>query len=245
VRDGLAARRRDLVKAAAEQRAAARPVAAADIEAIDAERAAVDAEALRVQDALPSPASPPAGEAPRGAGDGGPLDDAAVVPGAAVWLTTLQKGARIQEVRGDRVALLVGDVSVTARRRELRRLSGVLPAEGSKAPKQKTIRVVSEVPRAPELDLDDVRTPPPRTDAITADLRGQRREDVQPVVEPLLDRAFREQNEAIWVIHGHGTGAMRDEVREFLARSPYVLGWRPGRRNEGGDGVTIAFLHRV
>jgi DNA mismatch repair protein MutS2 len=98
--------------------------------------------------------------------------------------------------------------------------------------------------RAPELGLDDVRTPPPQTADVTVDLRGKRREDVPLEVEPLLDRAMREQIEAIWVIHGHGTGAMRDEVREFLARSPYVLGYRPGKRHEGGDGVTIAFLQR-
>ena len=32
------------------------------------------------------------------------------------------------------------------------------------------------------------------------------------------------------------------EVRQIVRRSPYVTGWRPGHRHEGGDGVTIAWV---
>jgi len=99
-------------------------------------------------------------------------------------------------------------------------------------------------PRLSELGEDDPRVPPPRTDEITSDLRGARRDEVVERVEPLIDRAYRDNVEAVWIIHGHGTGAIRDEVRELLARSPQVIGFRRGRRHEGGDGVTIAFLSR-
>jgi DNA mismatch repair protein MutS2 len=44
------------------------------------------------------------------------------------------------------------------------------------------------------------------------------------------------------IIHGHGTGALREAVRSALRYSTYVRDYRPGEQGEGGDGVTIAML---
>ena len=44
------------------------------------------------------------------------------------------------------------------------------------------------------------------------------------------------------VIHGHGTGAMKEAVRANLRHSLYAAGQRPGESGEGGDGVTIVRL---
>jgi hypothetical protein len=41
------------------------------------------------------------------------------------------------------------------------------------------------------------------------------------------------------IIHGHGTGALRDAVRAATATHPLVGTARPGERGEGGDGATI------
>jgi DNA mismatch repair protein MutS2 len=43
----------------------------------------------------------------------------------------------------------------------------------------------------------------------------------------------------VTVIHGMGTGALRDAVREHAGGHPLVKSWRPGGRGEGGDGATI------
>ena len=44
------------------------------------------------------------------------------------------------------------------------------------------------------------------------------------------------------IVHGLGTGALRDAVRGQLAAHPLVRSWRPGGRGEGGDGATVVEL---
>ena len=46
----------------------------------------------------------------------------------------------------------------------------------------------------------------------------------------------------VTVIHGHGSGALRDALRAQLSGHPLVKSWRAGERGEGGDGATIVEL---
>ena len=82
----------------------------------------------------------------------------------------------------------------------------------------------------------------PITRAHTLDLRGQRAEDALRELELFLDRLVREGAEQALVIHGHGTGALKKQVREYLAGSPYAKGHQPGGAGEGGDGATVVLL---
>jgi DNA mismatch repair protein MutS2 len=78
--------------------------------------------------------------------------------------------------------------------------------------------------------------------ANTLDLRGQRADDALVELEAFLDRTALEGADAVFVIHGHGTGALRKVVREYLATSPYVARYRAGGAGEGGDGVSVVSL---
>ncbi|MCS6812947.1 MAG: endonuclease MutS2 [Cyanobacteria bacterium] len=77
-----------------------------------------------------------------------------------------------------------------------------------------------------------------RTSRNTLDLRGYRVADA----EPLLDRAIAEGDGAVWIIHGHGTGRLRQGVHEFLKQHPRVSRFTLAEPQDGGSGVTIAYL---
>ncbi len=76
----------------------------------------------------------------------------------------------------------------------------------------------------------------------TLDVRGQAADDALDVVVAGLDRAILGGSPFVRIIHGHGTGRLRNVLRDYLKASPYVVAFRPGDRAEGGDGVTIVQL---
>jgi DNA mismatch repair protein MutS2 len=78
--------------------------------------------------------------------------------------------------------------------------------------------------------------------ATTLDLRGQRADEALGELEAFLDRTALEGADTVYVIHGHGTGALRKVVREYLATSAYVAAFRAGGVGEGGDGVSVVSL---
>ena len=80
---------------------------------------------------------------------------------------------------------------------------------------------------------------PRRAVPSSLDLRGARVEEALELLDRYLDDASLAGAAQVTVIHGHGSGALRDAVRALLAGHPLVQSWRPGERGEGGDGATI------
>jgi DNA mismatch repair protein MutS2 len=74
------------------------------------------------------------------------------------------------------------------------------------------------------------------------DLRGTRVEEGLDRLENYLNNAYMAQLPWVRIIHGKGTGAMRDAVRNILRHHPLVRDSRTGDQGEGGDGVTVARL---
>ncbi len=77
----------------------------------------------------------------------------------------------------------------------------------------------------------------------TLDLRGYRVEEALDEVEAYLDKASLANLTPVYIIHGHGTGALKEAVRDFLRTSPYVAKFRPGEDSEGGDGVSVVDIN--
>lgn len=81
-----------------------------------------------------------------------------------------------------------------------------------------------------------------RTDNNTLDLRGERVDSALIKLEQFLDACLLSSISPVMIIHGHGTGAVKEAVRHFLSSSSYVSKFRPGETYEGADGVTVAEL---
>jgi DNA mismatch repair protein MutS2 len=81
-----------------------------------------------------------------------------------------------------------------------------------------------------------------RSVASSLDLRGARVEEALETLARYLDDASVAGLNKVLVIHGMGTGALRDAVRVDAGANPLVRSVRPGDRHEGGDGATIVEL---
>ena len=78
-----------------------------------------------------------------------------------------------------------------------------------------------------------------RTVASSLDLRGATVQEALEVLDRYLDDASLAGLDQAIVIHGMGTGALRDAVRDHASAHPLVKSWRAGGRGEGGDGATV------
>ncbi len=102
---------------------------------------------------------------------------------------------------------------------------------------------------APPPPSPSPEAPPPaeqragaRTIDTTIDVRGQRADEAVDNVERFLDESMIANRDIVFVIHGHGTGALRAAIRAHLKGHKAIQSVRPGEPSEGGDGVTVLFL---
>jgi DNA mismatch repair protein MutS2 len=82
----------------------------------------------------------------------------------------------------------------------------------------------------------------PASPGIELDLRGKRADDALDALDRYLERAYLAGLPWVRIIHGKGTGRLRDVVREALRGHPHVVSFEGGKPAEGGEGVTVAKL---
>src|SRR5690606_11324752 len=78
--------------------------------------------------------------------------------------------------------------------------------------------------------------------SLELDLRGERYENALSRVEKYIDDALLAGYPRVSIIHGKGTGALRQGVQEFLKNHRSVKSTRFGEAGEGGTGVTVVEL---
>lgn len=88
------------------------------------------------------------------------------------------------------------------------------------------------------------RTALPTVDSpgLELDLRGQRVDEALDALDSYLERGFAAGLIFGRIIHGRGTGALRQAIREALRQSSYIKRWESGGEKEGGDGVSVVFF---
>ena len=74
------------------------------------------------------------------------------------------------------------------------------------------------------------------------DLRGERYEQALHRLSQYLDSALLSNHPMVTIIHGKGTGALRDGVKAALKRHPQVGRFEYSAPNAGGDGSTVVYF---
>jgi DNA mismatch repair protein MutS2 len=157
---------------------------------------------------------------------GSPPED--LRPGESVFVVSLKRRGTVQAApaRSGEVEVQVGALKLRVSTDDLRRLPGgeaaaPLGPSSGEGGFEKTLRV-----------------------SATLDLRGLRAEDAIQELDKYLDDATLAGLAQVTVIHGKGTGALRQAVRDHLSRHPEVASFRLGGESEGGSGATIIELAR-
>jgi len=130
---------------------------------------------------------------------------------------------------GQRATLEAGGMRVTVDVDDLVLAQGPASNEGSG----------SSAGSGPTSNAGSLRLEHARTVASSLDLRGARVDEALDALARYLDDAAVAGMPKVTIIHGLGTGALRDAVRRHAADHPGVVSVRPGERGEGGDGATI------
>lgn len=154
-------------------------------------------------------------------------------PGRKVFVLSLSKEAEVAAPSGAgerEVEVAAGGMKVRVPREQVR----VFPPPGGTRERR-----AEGGPRQVESSPGAVHLQTPEN---TLDLRGMYVDDALPEVDAFLDRLALAQSPHAFLIHGHGTGALKTAVRRHLAKSPYAKRSLPAPREQGGDGVTIVLL---
>jgi DNA mismatch repair protein MutS2 len=148
-----------------------------------------------------------------------------ITAGDTVWLKEANVPATVLSVSEERglVEVHAGKVKMTLR---LDSVEKRIPSTGAVKTGGALIKREMRKPRV-SLELD---------------LRGKRADEVEPLLDDYLNEASLCSLSQVRIIHGIGTGTVRQIVREILASHPLVTSFRPGEQGEGGDGVTIVSM---
>ena len=160
--------------------------------------------------------------------------------GDKVRLRTLNTQGVVTSLGEEEAELQVGALRIRARLAELQ-----LEGEPDPAVEKRSPLPEGQLPTARDLLAARKSRPEailPESPGIELDLRGQRAEEALDAMERYLDAAYLAGLPWVRIIHGKGTGKLRQAVRETLQGHPHIKSFESGGEKEGGDGVTVAKL---
>ena len=175
------------------------------------------------------------------------IETAALQVGDRVRVSTLGKDATILVAPEGRakVTVEIDGLRIEVRTKDLERARSVAPAKAAGGGKKKA-RPTSgggrKARHGSEPEVSRGFETAFRSPELTLDLRGERVEDALERAEAFLDERVVRADPFGFVLHGHGTGALKAAIRKWLRTSPYVSDFAPGNRSQGGDGITVIRL---
>jgi DNA mismatch repair protein MutS2 len=145
--------------------------------------------------------------------------------GDKVKLRTLGKDGVVTSLGEEQAEIMVGNLRVRVDLYDLELIGG----QAQEKPKREDIResATNFSVASPGVELS---------------LRGFTVDEALEKLDGYLDRAFMAGLPFVRIVHGKGTGKLRDAVRRELRGHPHIQRFEAGGISEGGDGVTVAFL---
>jgi DNA mismatch repair protein MutS2 len=153
--------------------------------------------------------------------------------GEKIRIPSLGQTAEVLEINetGKNATVRFGLMKMTVNFEEIESLDG------------KKVEITPPSPSSPK-SSKPVATPKPspviRTSQNSIDIRGSRVAEAEADLENAIAKAT--EYGLLWIIHGKGTGKLREGVHEFLKRHPQVTKFELAPQKEGGTGVTIAYF---
>jgi DNA mismatch repair protein MutS2 len=152
--------------------------------------------------------------------------------GDRVRLTRVGREGTVLSMAGNNLRIRTsGGLTVSAKRSDVARLSA------SDEPVSLRGGVSVERKPIPAALQTAVRLP-----TNTLDMRGMRVDEAFEAADKFFDSALLQGHSAVFLLHGHGSGALKDGLRGWLTSSRYVAGWTPANAEQGGDAYTIVEL---
>jgi DNA mismatch repair protein MutS2 len=158
--------------------------------------------------------------------------------GDKVRLRTLNTQGVVTSLGAEEAEVQVGVLRVRTRLSELE----LLGSDGGASSAPPPPPAPSRRERPPDRAKAPTHIQMPESPGIELDLRGRRAEDALEALDRYLDAAYLAGLPFVRIIHGKGTGKLRQSVREALQVNPHVRSFELGSEKEGGDGVTVARL---
>lgn len=146
-----------------------------------------------------------------------------VEPGEEVYVVSLDQNALVlDKVKNGEVSIQAGILKMNVKLSDLRRKQGQKPKKDRKDKKPVNL---SMAPVSREIDV-----------------RGENVEEAMWEIDRFIDEAARSGVNEVSIIHGKGTGVLRNGVHMYLKQNPHVKSFRLGKYGEGEGGVSIVTL---
>jgi DNA mismatch repair protein MutS2 len=159
-----------------------------------------------------------------------------IVAGDTVRLRTFGKTGTVERVSGSEAEVRVGALRL---REKLANLELLERAPQTDAARQSQLeRMAAAHARTTQVRLTESKHEP---DA-ELNLIGRTTDEAVAAVDKLLDEAYLHSLARIRIIHGHGTGALRRAIADFLRGHPHVASFAPAPPEQGGAGATVVEL---
>jgi DNA mismatch repair protein MutS2 len=191
----------------------------------------IEQKAQAIQETIEAPVE----RWPTGAGEYASPEDAtfgglSFALGERVFVPALKSEGIISALAASDAEVQIGSLRVRVKASDIQKLSSSGDQAGG-------TQQTSSVPAS-----DDRKGPIVRSPGMEVNLRGKLVEDGLDELEKYLEKAYGAGLPFVRIVHGKGTGRMRDAVRSALKGNPYVASFEEAHDNEGGAGVTIARL---